>query len=130
MLGRYSERGIERTSSVCAHTCCSHGIVLVKAALLDELLGHYVAGGEEDLWLTISQCPIVYCSMSIVGYAVVALAIRVANCGFGMRKSYTGSNRLRKQRRCLELRLVPVQLLVSHSLKFVYFVVSSFELTT
>jgi hypothetical protein len=42
------------TSSISAHTRRPQRIVFVEAALLDELLGHDIAGGEENLVASIS----------------------------------------------------------------------------
>lgn len=86
---------IKRTSSICAHARSSHGIVLVKAALFNELLRHNIAGGEEDLWPAISQCSCFCCFVYRVE-GVTALAVCVAFDGSGSRESYTCSNCLRK----------------------------------
>ena len=38
-----------RTASVAGHACCADVIVLFEPGFLDALLGHDVAGCEEDL---------------------------------------------------------------------------------
>jgi hypothetical protein len=52
------------TSSICAHSRCADRVVFLEAALLDELLGHYIASGEEDLSdrSAIGLC-IAYCAL-------------------------------------------------------------------
>jgi hypothetical protein len=119
-------RGLERTTTVRSHSSSTYRIVLTEAALLDELLRHDIASGEEDLCTIKHQS--MFCKFFALALLQTCVYCAIKSFDKGVRRgiawpavlrryAYTSSNRLRQQRRCLKLCLVPaisISMALSH----------------